>query len=60
MPKTHGIETVVDDVLEVLAHSDLSHQLVLISVHSSQLSNMSKYVLKSISKLRKEKYTFTV
>lgn len=40
-------------MLEIFAHSDLSHQLVLVAVHSRQLTNMGKDVLQSISQLHK-------
>merc|ERR1719318_1736727 len=46
-----GVEPVVDDVLEVLAHPDLLHQLVLVSVHPCQLPHVSHCVLQTISKL---------
>lgn len=49
----YRVEPVVDDMLEIFAHADLSHQLVLVSIHSSQLSNMSKRVLNTISKLKR-------
>lgn len=48
---TYSVESVVDEMFDVLTHSDLSHELVLVSVHSSQLTNMSKDVLNAISKL---------
>ena len=47
-------------MFDVFAHSDLSHKLVLVSVHSSQLTNMSKGVLKTISKLYINKVHFTI
>ena len=40
-----SIESVVDKMLQVLAHSHLSHELVLVAIHTSQLTNMSEYVL---------------
>lgn len=48
---TYSVESVVNEMFDVLTHSDLSHKLVLVSVHSSQLTNMGKDVLKAISKL---------
>ena len=48
---TYSVESVVNEMFDVLTHSDLSHQLVLVSVHSSQLTNMGKDVLQAISKL---------
>lgn len=50
---SYSVEAVVDEMLEIFAHSDLSHQLVLVAVHSSQLTNVGKDVLQSISQLRK-------
>lgn len=48
---TYSVESVVNEMFDVLTHSDLSHKLVLVSVHSSQLANMGKDVLKAIGKL---------
>lgn len=45
---THCVEAVVDEMLQVFAHSDLPHELVLVAVHASQLTNMGKDVLQSI------------
>lgn len=39
-------------MLQVFAHSDLSHQLVLVAVHARQLPDMSKDVLQSIRQLK--------
>ncbi len=39
-------------MLEIFAHPDLSHQLVLVAVHACQLTHMSKDVLQSISQLQ--------
>jgi hypothetical protein len=38
-------------MFKIFAHSDLSHQLVLVTVHASQLTNVSKNVLKTVSQL---------
>lgn len=38
-------------MLQILAHSDLSHQFVLVSIHSSQLTHMGKDILKTIGQL---------
>jgi len=48
---THSVKPVVNKMLDVLAHADLSHEFVLIAVHASQLPNMSKDVLQTISQL---------
>ena len=48
---TYCVKSVVDDMFQILTHSDLSHQLVLVSVHSRELTNVSKCVLQSISQL---------
>ena len=38
----HSVEAVVDEMLQVFAHSNLSHQLVLVAVHSCKRnSNMN-------------------
>lgn len=49
---TYSVESVVDEMLQVFTHSDLSHQLVLVAVHSCQLTHMGKDVLQSISQLQ--------
>ena len=38
-------------MLQVLAHSNLTHEFVLVPVHSRQLPNMSKRILQPIRKL---------
>ena len=40
-------------MFKVLAHSDLFHQLVLVSVHSCQLAHVSEDVLKTIRQLER-------
>jgi hypothetical protein len=50
--KAYCVESVVDDVFEIFAHSDLPHQLVLVTVHASQLAHMGKDVLKTIRQLK--------
>lgn len=49
---TYSIKPVVDQMLQIFAHPDLSHQLVLVAVHASQLTNMSEDVLQPISQLQ--------
>lgn len=49
---TYSVEAVVDEMLQVFAHPDLSHQLVLVSIHASQLTHMSENVLQSICQLK--------
>ena len=48
---TYSVESVVYNMFEILTHSNLSHQLVFVSVHTSQLTNMSKCILYAISQL---------
>lgn len=48
----YGVESVVDDMLEVLAHTNLPHQLVLVAIHPCQLANVSKGVLQAVSQLK--------
>ena len=50
--ETYSVKPVINQVLDVFAHPDLSHELVLVSVHSSQLTNMGEDVLQAISKLK--------
>lgn len=49
-------------MFEILAHANLLHQLILISVHASQLTNVSKNILNTICKLKHKikKYIYTV
>jgi hypothetical protein len=49
---TYSVESIVDEMLEILAHPDLSHQLVLVPVHTRQLTHMRKDVLETIGKLK--------
>lgn len=42
---THRIETIINQMLEILAHTNLTHQFVFIAIHSSQLANMREYIL---------------
>lgn len=49
--RTYCVEAVIDDVLEVLAESNLPHEFVLVTVHPSELANMSECVLQAINKL---------
>ena len=57
---THSVEPVVDEVLEVLAHTDLLHQLVLVAVHACQLTHMGKDVLQSVWQLKHTWYTIII
>ncbi len=50
---TYCIESVVYDMLQILAHSNLPHQLIFIAVHPCKLAHMSKGVLKTICKLER-------
>ena len=38
-------------MLQIFAHPNLSHQLVLVTVHSGQMTNMRENVMQSISQL---------
>lgn len=38
-------------MLQVLAHPNLPHELVLVTIHSSQLAYVSENVLKSVREL---------
>jgi len=39
-------------MLEVLAHANLPHQLVLVAVHAGQLADVRKYVLEAVRQLQ--------
>ena len=49
----HGarVESVVDEVLEVLAHAHLAHQAVLVPVHARQLPDVREAVLQAVRQL---------
>lgn len=40
-------------MFKILAHSDLSHQLVLVAVHARQLTHVGEDVLQAISQLER-------
>lgn len=50
---THRIEPIVHQMLQILAHSDLSHQLVLVPIHSRQLTNVRENILQPIGQLER-------
>ena len=45
------VEPVVDKVLQILAHADLSHQAVLVTVHAGQLADVREDVLQAVGQL---------
>lgn len=49
---TYSVEPVVNEMLQIFAHPDLSHQLVLVTVHASQLANVGEDVLQTIGQLQ--------
>ena len=53
------VESVVDEMLEVFTHADLSHQFVLVAVHARQLAHVGKHVLQTVRQL-KENNTFII
>lgn len=46
-PQKRCQATVVDEMFQVLAHSHLSHQAILVAVHTCQLSHVGKDVLQT-------------
>lgn len=50
---TYSIEPVVDEMLKILAHPNLPHQLVLIPVHARQLADVREYVLQPVGELER-------
>lgn len=46
-----SVEAVVDEVLEVLAHADLAHEAVLVSVHAGELADVREDVLEAVGEL---------
>jgi hypothetical protein len=47
------VESVVYDMLEIFAHPNLFHQLVLVAVHASQLTHVGKDVLEAVGELER-------
>ena len=50
-PLTYRVEAVVDEMLEILAHADLPHQLVLVAIHSCQLTHVREDILETVRQL---------
>ena len=48
-----GVEAVVDEVLDVLAHPDLPHQPVLVPVHARELPDVVETVLQAVGELER-------
>ena len=48
---TYSIEPIVDKMLEIFTHANLSHQLVFVSVHARQLTHVSVDVLQTVRQL---------
>lgn len=54
---TYCVKPVVDEMFQVLAHTNLPHQFVLVSVHPCQLTDMGKDVLQAICQLKHNKHS---
>mmetsp|Transcript_61033 Transcript_61033/g.143984 ORF Transcript_61033/g.143984 Transcript_61033/m.143984 type:complete len:850 (-) Transcript_61033:159-2708(-) len=48
-----GVEAVVDEVLQVLAHADLAHEAVLVAVHARELPDVRERVLQAVGELER-------
>jgi len=48
---SHRVESVVDEMFEILAHPDLPHELVLVSVHAGELAHVGEHVLEAVGEL---------
>ena len=48
-----SVEARVDDVLEVLAHTDLAHELVLVAVHARELADVGEHELEAVGELER-------
>jgi hypothetical protein len=55
-----SIEAIIDEMLQVLCHSNLPHELVLVTVHACKGPNMRKNILKSIRELERVDVAKTV
>lgn len=49
---TYCVKPVVDEMFQVLAHSNLPHQFVFVPVHPRELAHVGKDVLQAICQLR--------
>lgn len=49
---TYCVKPVVDEMFQVLAHSNLPHQFVFVPVHARELTHVGKDVLQAICQLR--------
>lgn len=49
---TYSVKPVVDEMFQVLAHSNLPHQFVFVPVHPCELTHVGKDVLQAICQLR--------
>lgn len=47
----YRIESIVNQMLQIFAHANLSHQFVFVAIHSSQLTDMSKNILQTVGQL---------
>ena len=56
-PGAHRVKPVVDEMLQVLTHADLPHQLVLVSVHSGELPDVGKDVVQAVGQLSNRNMT---
>mmetsp|Transcript_3880 Transcript_3880/g.8478 ORF Transcript_3880/g.8478 Transcript_3880/m.8478 type:complete len:333 (+) Transcript_3880:5507-6505(+) len=45
------VEAIVDEVLEILAHTDLAHQPILVAIHARQLADVRKNILQAVCQL---------
>eukprot|EP01137_Pigoraptor_chileana_P034039 Opistho-2@25961 len=51
LPDRASVEAIVNDVLEILAHANLPHELVLVAVHARELAHVTENVLESVRQL---------
>ena len=49
---SNRVKSVVDEMFKIFAHSNLSHQLVLVPIHARQLTDMGKHVLYPVCQLK--------
>lgn len=47
----YRIEAIVNQMLQIFAHTNLSHEFIFITIHSGKLTNMSENVLQTIGQL---------
>jgi hypothetical protein len=51
--RREAIESIVDDVLDILAHANLTHDAIFVSIETRQLTDVREDVLQTIRQLKR-------